>query len=85
MWIFHINHVYERKMKYPEIVAKAGKIAKMNFTSGIVVYQNLDSQWWNKTSKYGYCSQRYFHKLINSGSYPLIKLLLIMPCGNIVQ
>ena len=71
-------------MKYPKVVAEAQSKAT-EWALPVVVYENLNSRWWNAASKYNYCAEVTFNFLIESGKWPLIRLLLILPNGVIAQ
>jgi len=70
-------------MKYPEIVAKAKETAKLTNMRQIVYECRAKVYPFKKG--FGYCRQVDFNLYVESGEYPLIRLLLILPNGIIVQ
>lgn len=70
-------------MKYPEIVI-AAKRSAINSGCTFVVYYDLRCRWWNKVPKYNHRSESAFYKAIDAG-IPLVKLLLFLPNGRMVQ
>ena len=71
-------------MKYSKVVAEAREAAV--FTCGsIVVYEDLTSRWWNKTPRYNWCTEICFNSVVEDGTYPVIKLLLILSTGTVAQ
>lgn len=71
-------------MKFSKIVAEAREAA-YGCNSPLIVYQNLNSRWWNRIPKYSRCTKGYFYREIQKKKYPLIRLLLIYPNGTVVQ
>lgn len=70
-------------MKFSEIVSQA-KEAASRWKCTVVVYQDLNSRWWNKIRRYSYTSKARFNTRIEAG-VPLVRLLLIRSDGRMVQ
>lgn len=71
-------------MNYPKLVERAQATA-IRLNLHIEVYHNLNHRWWNNIPKYGYCNSGNFNLISDAGKEPLVRLLLILPDGTVVQ
>lgn len=67
-------------MKYPQIVAMARFEAAESGEPQVVYEYRLKDKM-----SYGYSTQDEFNRTLALGKYPMIRLLLCMPDGTIVQ
>lgn len=67
-------------MKYPQIVAMARFEAQQSGKPQIV----YESRPKGKVS-YGYSTQREFNETLALGKFPIIRLLMCMPDGTVIQ
>ncbi len=72
-------------MKYPEIVALARFEASQTGVPYIVYEYRCLTCFSKRKIKYGYSTQAEFYKTLALGKFPMIRLLLCMPDGRIVQ
>lgn len=76
--------MFGRKNKYREVVAAARQAAAKWYWTPIV-YQNLESRWWNNIPKYSFCNRVDFDRAFKTGNYAWVRLLMILPDGTIAQ
>lgn len=67
-------------MKYPQLVEKARFEAAESGEPQVVYESHLKGK-----VSYGYSTQREFNQTLESGKFPMIRLLLCMPDGTVVQ
>lgn len=67
-------------MKYPQIVAMA-RFEAMESGVPQVVYESKP----NSKISYGYSTEVEFNQTLALGKFPMIRLLLCMPDGTVVQ
>lgn len=67
-------------MKYPQIVAMA-RFEAQESGEPQVVYEYRPK----KKVNYGYSTQDEFERILALGKFPMIRLLLCMPDGTVVQ
>lgn len=67
-------------MKYPDIVSKARLEARESGEPQVVYEYRVKGK-----AKYGFSIQKEFNQTLTAGVFPIIRLLLCMPDGRVVQ